>query len=288
MERDVFKGRVLYLNFELIAWSFQNRAFKVADKMGIRYEDVPQGSFEVWNLKGKKVSIEKLEEKIEKDARGNYDLIIFDPLYKMLGERNENNAGEMGELLTLVESIGHRKQAAVMIATHFAKGNQAQKESMDRAVGSGVVARDGDAILTLTPHAVDDCFTLETTVRDHAPVPPCVLRWEHPIYTVDAGLDAAELKQARPRKPAAKAISDTADAATAVFVRELTDRDQGLSTIETKIMARAGYTKTRAKGVIGSVMSEHGLYDLSAEDGHKNCGLFLVKKNGNGWLFKTP
>ena len=287
MGHDITPGRVLYLNFELIPWSFQNRAYKVADKMGIGHHDIPAGAFTVWNLKGKKVSIEKLEEKIEKDTRGDFDLIIFDPLYKMLGERSENDSGEMGELLTMVESIGHRKNSAVFIATHFAKGNQAFKESMDRAVGSGVIGRDGDAILTLTPHAVDDCFTLETTVRDHAPVEPRVLRWEHPLYTVDHGLDAADLKQPKGKAGAAsKPLQDTPETALAVFLSLLTDKAQGRKTLATKLSARPGYTARKADALIEGIVSEFSLYELTTEEGVKDCGKFYASRERTGWLFR--
>ena len=60
--------------------------------------------------------------------------------------------------------------AAVAFGAHFAKGNAAGKEHLDRVSGSGVWARDPDAIITATRHEEDDAFAVEMTLRNFAPV----------------------------------------------------------------------------------------------------------------------
>lgn len=45
---------------------------------------------------------------------------------------------------------GGPKRTALVYADHFSKGNQAGKKAIDRISGSGVTARDPDAIVTIT------------------------------------------------------------------------------------------------------------------------------------------
>lgn len=128
-----------------------------------------------------------------------YVLIVIDPIYKVLGRRDENDAGHIAGLLNDLERLAVRTGAAVVFAAHFSKGNQAGKSAIDRVSGSGVFARDADTILTLTEHAEGDAYTVEATVRNHAETPPFVVRWRYPLMERDVALDPVKLKQAKGR-----------------------------------------------------------------------------------------
>src|SRR5207248_2334140 len=86
--------------------------------------------------------------------------------------------------------------AAVAFGAHYSKGNQSQKETIDRIGGSGVFARDPDTILNFTRHEQANCFTVEATLRNHPPIEPFVVRWEYPLFIADSALDPTRLKQA--------------------------------------------------------------------------------------------
>jgi hypothetical protein len=58
-----------------------------------------------------------------------------------------------------------------------------------------VFARDPDAILTMTPHEEEEAFTVDCTLRNFAPQPPFVVRWDWPIFTRDEALDPESLKK---------------------------------------------------------------------------------------------
>ena len=75
---------------------------------------------------------------------------------------------------------------------HFAKGSQSEKDSIDRASGSGVIGRHGDALLTVSRlNAVnkeDDsmiALRLEGTIREFAPLEPINMWFKHPIHVLD-------------------------------------------------------------------------------------------------------
>lgn len=186
------QGKVLYVNFELCPWSFQKRVGDICAKLNVT---LPPDTLHIWNLRGNQVSIEQLQLEFTKQVNaGQYALIVFDPLYKILGARNENEAAAMADLYHRLESIAHKIGAAYCVAHHFAKGQAAAKNVLDRASGSGVVARDGDCILTLTPHETEDCFTLDYVLRDFPHIKPQVLRWVWPLFEVAADLDPERLK----------------------------------------------------------------------------------------------
>src|SRR5262249_25765326 len=126
---------------------------------------------------------------------GGYSLIIFDPIYKGLGNRDENKAGDIASLLNELESLAVQTGAAVAFGHHFSKGNQAGKESIDRIGGSWVVARDPDTILTMTRHEEEEAFVVEATLRNFPPIEKFVVVRRHPLMVRDDVLDPNALKQ---------------------------------------------------------------------------------------------
>jgi hypothetical protein len=201
------KGAVLFVNFELPEPFFWHRVRTVADERQLAIET---GMLHVWNLRGHILDWAKLQQQIQSDT---YVLIILDPIYKLLLGRDENRAGDIASLLNELEVLAVRSGAAVAFGAHYSKGNQAQKESIDRIGGSGVFGRDPDTILNFTRHEEEDCFTVEMTLRNHPPQNPFVVRWEYPLFVVDSVLDPNRLKQAggRPRLATQAQILDLLD-----------------------------------------------------------------------------
>jgi hypothetical protein len=188
------RGRVLYINLELQAAFFANRIRVVCDENQIKLES---GYLSLWNLRGHAADVTKLLPLILQGISGSqFELIIIDPIYKLLGGRDENKAGDIASLLNEIESLAVKTVAAVAFGAHYSKGNQAGKEVIDRIGGSGVFARDPDSILNFTRHEENDCFTVDATLRNHPPIKPFVVRWEYPLMCIDSLLDPAQLKQA--------------------------------------------------------------------------------------------
>lgn len=190
------RGRVLYVNFELQPFALHRRLHAIAKARGC---NIP-GNLELWNLRGYGCPLTRLLPDLLKRIEGEgYSLIVPDPIYKTLEGRNENDAGDIGALCGELESVAVKTGAAVAFGAHFAKGNASGKESIDRVSGSGVWARDPDAIITATPHETDSAFTVEMTLRNFPPPEPFVIRWEYPQMIRDGALDPARLRQAQRR-----------------------------------------------------------------------------------------
>jgi hypothetical protein len=193
------KGRVLYINFEIPRAFIRSRLLRLSKAKGV--DDL--SNLDVWTLRGRGAALGRLlPALLAKIQTGKYVLIIIDPIYKGLGGRDENKAGDIGELCNELEQISVETGAAVLYAAHFSKGNQAGKEAIDRIGGSGVWTRDADAIITLTKHQVAGAFTVDLNLRNLPEQSPFVVEWNFPLMKVAPRLDPDELKQAGGRKRA--------------------------------------------------------------------------------------
>lgn len=188
------QGVVCYINLEIQPYFFQKRFVDISFAKNVT---IPKGMLHIWNLRGYATGLDVLSgslisglEKI-KPA-----LIIIDPIYKVMAGLDENRAGDIGTVLNEIERLAVESGAAVAFGAHFAKGNASGKESLDRISGSGVFARDPDAILTMTRHEMPNCFTIEATLRNFPPMAPFVVEWCHPLMTREETLDPSDLKVA--------------------------------------------------------------------------------------------
>lgn len=197
----VTKGRVLYVNFEIQVPFIEGRLRKIATDA---FYELEPGRLSLLNLRGHNTSahivIPRIIEMV-KAAKGEaYSCIMLDPIYKLYGEEvDENSARDTGMLLNQIERISNETGAAVAYTSHFSKGNQAAKSSIDRISGSGVFARDPDSLLVFTSHAEEDAFTVEATLRNFAPIQPFVIKWDFPVFT-RADLNPEDLKQPAGKK----------------------------------------------------------------------------------------
>lgn len=141
------QGKVLYVNMELDPASAFHRFKDVYDGLGYLPKHV--NNIDIWNLRGNTVPMDKLAPKLIRRAeKQDYIAVIIDPIYKVL-TGDENSAEDMAHFTNQFDKIASQLKSAVIYCHHHSKGAQGGKKSMDRASGSGVFARDPDAILDL-------------------------------------------------------------------------------------------------------------------------------------------
>lgn len=183
---------VVYLDFELLEYDFQFRIRKIQEAHGKGDIDVVRRI----GLKGKILSADHWAWIHEEILEAKGGLILCDPTYKMLCGRDENSAGDISQVTAIFDQITETTGAACGYAQHFSKGNQAGKESIDRGAGSGVWARDADAILVMTPHKEGDGYlVVEHTLRSFPRIDPFVVRWNLPLFERESQLNPDDLKQ---------------------------------------------------------------------------------------------
>ena len=141
------QGDVLYVNLELDRASCLHRFADVYKALGLAPQNANR--LDVWNLRGKSVPMDKLAPKLIRRAlKKQYIAVVIDPIYKVI-TGDENSADQMANFCNQFDKICTELGCATVYCHHHSKGNQGQKKSADRASGSGVFARDPDALLDL-------------------------------------------------------------------------------------------------------------------------------------------
>ena len=191
-KRKTAQGRVLFINFEVGEYYFQKRVLDVATSRGL---DASCPNLDIQNLRGHETDIANLAPKIIKNCREkDYSLIIVDPAYKLLGDREENSNTAITDFMHHFGKIVQATNALVLFSHHFAKGLASSKNQTDRFAGAGAFGRFVDDLITLSPHEEDLAFAVEATARDFARLEPFVVRWDYPTLNIESGLDPAKLK----------------------------------------------------------------------------------------------
>lgn len=141
------QGRILYVNLELDRASCFRRFHDVYQ--ALRREPHNLHNIDIWNLRGRSLPMDKLAPRlIRRAAKKQYIAVVIDPIYKII-TGDENSADQMASFCNQFDLVCTELGAAVIYCHHHSKGSQGGKRSMDRASGSGVFARDPDALLDL-------------------------------------------------------------------------------------------------------------------------------------------
>lgn len=185
MGRQCKQGDVLYVNFELDRASCLHRFKDVYQTLGLTPNNANR--IFVWNLRGKTPALDQLVPKLIRRAeKKKYIAVVVDPIYKVI-TGDENSASEMAKFCNQFDKIADALGASVIYAHHHSKGAQGGKKSMDRASGSGVFARDPDALLDMIEldmnKEVKEHFINEARVEAmHVVLDKYVPKWRTYIY----------------------------------------------------------------------------------------------------------
>lgn len=180
----------MYVNLELDRASCLHRFEEVYKAM-----DMPPKSIknvDIWNLRGKSVPMDKLAPKLIRRAqKKDYIAVIIDPIYKVI-TGDENSADQMAHFCNQFDKVCTELDCAVIYCHHHSKGTQAGKRSMDRASGSGVFARDPDALIDMTQLDTKElanekrtAWRIEGTLREFAPFEPFDIWFDYPCHYLD-------------------------------------------------------------------------------------------------------
>jgi hypothetical protein len=199
------QGVVLDIDFECEGWDLRRRYELLRECYG-------QGDFSNIKLaimRGQAASIDRLNHLAELLSSQSISptIIGVDPVYRLLGGKNENDAGVITEMMNKFLAIASNTGSALVSSHHFSKGDQSAKEAIDRFSGSGVWGRHPDALMTFTENAQQDCFTVNVVHRSFPPRQDFVVRWQYPRFLIEKDGDPEDLKvreKGRPKKNSAQ------------------------------------------------------------------------------------
>lgn len=207
------QGKVLYMNLEVEEASLFFRFKTIYEANGWEIGENAH-NIHPWNLRGKALPLDQLADKVIRRCRGqHYKLIILDPLYKVQ-QGDENSAEAISKFCNALDKIAHETGAAVVYDHHHPKGSTGDKKITDRGSGSGVFARDADAICDLSflspskellqvigsqIQSGEKPMQIAFVLRDFKDVEPINIWFKFPCHYVDSAnlLEGAPLEGSR-------------------------------------------------------------------------------------------
>lgn len=145
------KGKVLYINLEIRKEMLKRRFKSIYKELGIKTTKENVGNIRPWNLRGKALPLNELAAKVIRRARaeGPFTAIVLDPVYKVQ-QGDENSAEAISKFCNALDKIAEETGAAVIYDHHHPKGDMGARKVTDRGAGSGVFARDADALIDIS------------------------------------------------------------------------------------------------------------------------------------------
>lgn len=185
---DCTQGRVMYVNLELDRASCLHRFADVYKAMNIQAKNI--NKIDMWNLRGKTLPMDKLAPKLIRRAqKKEYSAIIIDPIYKVI-TGDENSADQMAAFCNQFDKVCNELGAATIYCHHHSKGAQGNKKAADRASGSGVFARDPDAILDLIELEIPDSLKeVEVNKKKCTEYVEYIKKHNYDYYESEVGVD---------------------------------------------------------------------------------------------------
>jgi len=136
--------RVLYVNAELTRPSFYRRLSWMESRLGLDPSSVSIG---VLNTRGWAGDLHELAENIAPLINNQgFELAIVDPVYKFMGDSDENKSLDVTRQLAALDTICELGCSCIY-CHHHGKGQVEGRKVIDRAVGSGAFSRDADLIM---------------------------------------------------------------------------------------------------------------------------------------------
>ena len=195
------QGRVLYVNLELHDASCKHRIIDVYKALG--WQPTALHNLDTWGLRGKAIPMDRLTPRLIRRAKDrNYMAIIIDPIYKVI-TGDENSADQMAAFCNNFDKVCTALSASVIYCHHFSKSASEVSNSssaMNKASGSGVFARDPDAMLSFTQAKVKNqpvedkrtAWIVEGALREFEPLEPVKVWFDYPIHTRMDASDAED------------------------------------------------------------------------------------------------
>ena len=195
------QGKVCYVNLELDAASCFHRFRDIYQKRGLEPKHID--NIIIWNLRGHAVPMDRLAPVlIHRFKEKDFEAVIIDPIYKVI-TGDENSATDMSKFCSYFDQVATEMNVATIYCHHHSKSATGKyANAADRSSGSGVFARDPDAILDLSEIKVDGLtdkykaqypdacgsltgWEMSGTLREFAPMSSKRIWFDYPIHRVD-------------------------------------------------------------------------------------------------------
>ena len=196
------KSKVLFVNMELEELTAVNRFREICEAWDVDWGEVD--NLALVTLRGLGMTLRDLMRYLKtnadymaEDKEQPFEVIIIDPIYKLL-DGEENSMAAVKDFCGAMDWISSTLDVAVIYSHHHSKGSKGNVRAMDRSSGSGVFARDPDALLDLIEldvpaklledpeNALLSAWRMEPVLRNFPSFDPVNLFFRWPVHELDS------------------------------------------------------------------------------------------------------
>ena len=212
--------RVLFLNLEIPPAHFQRRVRRMMHAMGITPADLG-GRFHLINARGLEPDEQTAGQIIDRCQDHGAEIFCADPIYKLM-DGDESKQEHVKPLLRLFDHIANDTGATILYSHHGTKGIAGDRQTIDRAAGSGLLARDFDWMVSLAHHQSHrdtGLMVAEQIARSYPPMDGFSIRWDDAGFFVTDDAEPILLTSRNADRTGKTGATLTADDALAVICR---------------------------------------------------------------------
>lgn len=243
--------KVLLIQTEMKPSHFHRRVKRMAFNLGIT-RAVIESNLRIVNGRGAHVDLDEVADLAQSFGA---ELIIFDPLYKLM-QGDENSAQDVKPILAAFDQLAEATDAGVVYVHHDPKGSSGDRNIRDRGAGSNAFSRDYDCCITMTPHRDDeDAVVIAVLRRNFAPQEPFTIGWGDGSFRMaDLAPVAATSRNSSGDGIGNKPAEEYVDAVVERMTKPLT-----MEQFRDMLTTRMGLTQVKARAVQSTVLEEKKL-----------------------------
>lgn len=189
-------NKILIVQFEIRKNKYHARFNKLRESLGV--DGYELNNLHIVNARGKKAFEAIIEDRI-KALRPS--VVILDPFYKLMAG-DENKSEDVKPILAFFDTLSEQYGCAVIYVHHDKKGVSGDQQLTDRGSGSGVLARDFDSAIFLSPHKNDtNGLVVEFIARNYPPIEPITINWIGYSFVRSEALPLKQTKRSLSKGP---------------------------------------------------------------------------------------
>lgn len=249
---------VLFVQLELTLAHMHRRVHAMGQRLNVSSERIA-GQFIVLNGRGLYLTLTDILEAVRLQEP---EVVIIDPLYKLI-TGDENLAYDMRPVMQQLDSLA--EQACVIYIHHDPKGATYNRDIRDRGAGSGLVGRDYDACVTISPHAQDESLiVVDSLLRNYPSINPFSACWANGLFSKSSVPPIA--KENTRKKKATIDMGMTSYKEFALTL--LADGPLELPLFLTKLRAKFGFGITAARSVYSDLLLDKSVEAIGGNKRH--------------------
>jgi hypothetical protein len=242
--------RVLLVQLEIKASHMHRRIRNMAYAMQLTSEDM--ANLYVFNGRGMAIDCNLI---IALAKQTGAELIIIDPLYKL--DTQDEGVQALAMILREFDRVIEETGATVVYVHHDKKGSSGDLDLVDRGSGSGIIGRDYDTGIFLTPHQNEDAIVIEFVTRNYAPREGLVCKWDDGCFVVDESAAAVVETSATQRNRRAKGATNSEHAERAADMIDIGE-EMPADTLRIHLQDTFGIGQHKARDVIRLLCDRDG------------------------------